>query len=306
MLTQIRNILLFTTGLAVMLTSCASSKKDGPSYRPLENALLWKIEAKGVKKPSYLFGTIHIIDEEDFFLPKGTEQSIQKSEKVVFEIDMKEMNDVSAVMGMMGKIFMKDNKTISDLLSPEDYALVSNFFQNKGLPIFMLERMKPMFLTIFTYGDFQPDDMKNGKLKSYEMEFMEMAQNSGKATGGLESIEFQINIFDKISYDVQAAMLVEAIKSRDGRESQELESMVKMYRSQNIELMAASISQEGQDMSGFEETLLTERNKNWIPLIAEEMKRQPTFFAVGAGHLAGKQGVIHLLRKSGLKVSAVK
>jgi uncharacterized protein YbaP (TraB family) len=101
-------------------------------------------------------------------------------------------------------------------------------------------------------------------------------------------------------------MLVEAIKSRDGRESQELESMVKMYRSQNIELMAASISQEGQDMSGFEETLLTERNKNWIPLIAEEMKRQPTFFAVGAGHLAGKQGVIHLLRKSGLKVSAVK
>lgn len=289
-----------------MLTSCASSKKDGLTYRPLENALLWKIEAKGVKKPSYLFGTIHIIDEEDFFLPKGTEQSLQKSDKVVFEIDMKEMNDVSAVMGMMGKIFMKDNKTISDLLSSEDFALVSNFFKNKGLPIFMLERIKPMFLTIFTYGDFQTDDMKNGKLKSYEMEFMEMAQKADKPTGGLESMDFQINIFDKIPYDVQAAMLVEAIKSGDGKESKELESMVNMYREQNIEMMASSISQEGQDLSGFEETLLTERNKNWIPLITEEMKRQPTFFAVGAGHLAGQQGVIRLLRKSGFKVVPVK
>jgi uncharacterized protein YbaP (TraB family) len=40
--------------------------------------------------------------------------------------------------------------------------------------------------------------------------------------------------------------------------------------------------------------------------MAEEMKQQPTFFAVGAGHLAGKDGVIHLLRSNGYKVRPVK
>jgi len=306
MIPRLRHIFLFTIGVTVFLSSCASINKNARIYKPLENALLWKIESKGVKNPSYLFGTIHIIEEDDFFLPEGTSQALQNSAKVVFEIDMKEMNDVSAVMGMMGKIFMKDNKTLSDLLSTDDYALVTTFFEKKGLPLFMLERMKPMFLTIFTYGDFQPEDMKSGKLKSYEMEFMEMAKKAGKTTGGLESIEFQINIFDKIPYDVQATMLVEAIKSGEGSESKELESMVKMYRQQNIEMMASSISEEGQDVSGFEDILLTERNKNWIPLISEEMQKQPTFFAVGAGHLAGPNGVIHLLRKSGLKVRPVK
>jgi uncharacterized protein YbaP (TraB family) len=306
MINRFKSIFLFTIGTIVFLNSCASINKDARTYKPLENALLWKIESKDNKKPSYVFGTIHIIDEKDFFLPKGTENALQSSEKVVFEIDMKEMNDVSAVMGMMGKIFMKDNKTLTDLLSSEDYEVVSKFFEKKGLPLFMLERMKPMFLTIFTYGDFQPEDMKNGKLKSYEMEFMEMAKTEGKPTGGLETIDFQINIFDKIPYDVQASMLVDAIKTGEGKESEELESMVRMYRQQNIEMMVSSISEEGQNISGFEESLLTERNKNWIPLMAEEMKQQPTFFAVGAGHLAGKDGVIHLLRSNGYKVRPVK
>ena len=306
MINRLRNIFLFTIGSILFLSSCASVNKDARNYKALENALLWKVESKDNNKPSYVFGTIHIIDEADFFLPKGTEKALQSSEKVVFEIDMKEMNDVSAVMGMMGKIFMKDNKTLSELMSPEDYLMVSKFFEKKGLPLFMLERMKPMFLTIFTYGDFQPEDMKNGKLKSYEMEFMEMAKREAKPTGGLETIEFQINIFDKIPYEVQASMLLDAIKTGEGKEASELESMVKMYKEQNIEMMVSSISEEGQSVSGFEETLLTERNMNWIPLMAEEMKRQPTFFAVGAGHLAGRNGVIHLLRKNGFSVRPVK
>jgi uncharacterized protein YbaP (TraB family) len=56
------------------------------------------------------------------------------------------------------------------------------------------------------------------------------------------------------------------------------------------------------DYAALNEELIISRNKAWIPEIEELVKSQPTFIAVGAGHLAGKEGVIQLLRSSGFQV----
>ena len=101
------------------------------------------------------------------------------------------------------------------------------------MPLFMLERMQPMFLSVFASGDMDPNGLKNGEMKSYEMEFLDMAKNTGKATGGLETIDFQISLFDEIPYDAQAKMLVDAIKSSDTDDGS-LQKMTKMYVSQKF------------------------------------------------------------------------
>lgn len=291
--------------LTISVTSCKTTKSADLQYKPLENALLWEIKGAGISKPSYLYGTIHIIDTKDYFLPKGTMAAIDASDKVVFEINMAEMSDMSAMMGMMNKVMMKDGKTLKDLITEEEYELVGNHFKKIGLPLFMLERMKPMFLTVFAYGDLDPSGLKNGNTKSYEMEFMEMAKNAGKTVGGLETMDYQLNLFDEVPYEAQAKMLVDAIKSSDSG-NDEFQKMTDMYTSQNINAMVNSISEEGSDIAGYEDKLLNQRNKNWIPLIVEGAKKEPTFFAVGAGHLGGPIGVIHLLRKAGMKVTPVK
>jgi uncharacterized protein len=286
--------------------ACKTTKTNQLSYGPLEKSLLWEIKGPGIQKPSYLYGTIHLINGEDFFLPKGVMTAFDQSKKIVFEIDMKEMTDMSKIMGMMNKIFMKDNQTLKDLLSEEDYKLVGDHFQKMGLPIFMLERMKPMFLTVFASADMNPSSLKDGKMKSYEMEFMDMANHSAKTTGGLESIDFQIGLFDEIPYDAQAKMLVETIKSSGNTESDELKKLTDIYLRQDINAMVALITEEGSELAGLEDKLLNQRNKNWIPLMIEASKKEATFFAVGAGHLGGPEGVIHLLRKSGYQVSPIK
>jgi uncharacterized protein YbaP (TraB family) len=294
--------------LFVGLSSCKTAKNASSDInKPLEKALLWQISGPGIKAPSYLYGTIHIIGSKDYFLPKGTMSAIDAVKKVVFEIDMKDMSDMSALMGMMNKIFMKDNLTLKDLVTEDDYKMIGDHFQKMGLPIFMLERMKPMFLTVFAYGDMDPSGLKNGNMKSYEMEFMELAKNAGKETGGLESIDFQIGLFDEIPYDAQAKMLVDAIQASSGTaETDEFEKMTQMYLDQDINAMVNMISEEGNDVAGFEDKLLTERNKNWIPQIIEGAKLQPTFYAVGAGHLGGPNGVINLLRNAGMTLKPVK
>lgn len=297
------SIVLFV--VSFLMYSCSTGSKAVSQYKPLEPSLLWKIEGNGISKPSYLYGTIHIIGSEDFFWPQGTMTAFDQSKKIMYEIDIKEMTDISALMGIMGKVFMKDGKTLKDLLNDEEYKLVSDHFQKMGLPIFMLERIKPMFLTVFAYGDMNPTDINSGKLKSYEMELNELAGNAQKETGGLETVDFQVGLFDEIPYEAQAKMLVEGLKSTKG-ENDEFRKMTDMYKRQDIHKMATMAVEQGSDISGFEDKLLNQRNHNWIPKIIFEAKAQQTFFAVGAGHLGGPEGVIHLLRKEGLKVTPVK
>ncbi len=290
--------------IAGSIYSCKGTKEivqeevqiDKPTK--LENALLWEVSGKGLTKPSYVFGTIHIIESEDFFLPKGTLGAFENADQVVFEIDMNEMTDISKQMGLLKDIFMNDNKTLKDLLSDEDYKTVNDHFAKMGLPMFMFERMKPMFLTVFASTDFDPSGLQTGSMKSYEFEFFEMANKTDKSVSGLETIAFQMSIFDKIPYEDQAKMLVESIKNADIG-GVEFEEMIKVYKDQDIEAMVSMISDDESGMGDYEDVLVDERNKNWIPLMEENMKKQGVFFAVGAGHLGGKNGVIRLLQKEG-------
>ncbi len=279
------------------LETKAESVTDTDNSPDLENALLWEITGNGIKETSYLFGTIHIIGKEDFFWPSNTLASLEKAKKTVFEIDFDDMFDMGNMMGMMSKVFMKDGKTLKDLLSDEDYTFVSNEFKELGLPMMMLERMKPMFLTIFAQGDVGMGGA-DSNMKSYEMELYELAQQADKSVHGLETVDDQIAIFDSIPYTEQATLLVESLKSKDSG-SDEMEMLTKMYTTQNITEMVESMSAEDSEYKEFEDIMLNDRNENWIPLMTDYMNESATFFAVGAGHLAGKKGVINLLREKG-------
>ena len=294
--------------VAILLAfSCKTTKVAQEDFmnKRLDDALLWKVEGKDLKQPSYVFGTIHIIPDKDYFLPDGTLSAIDESKKVFFEIDMNEMTDMSSQMGLLKKAFMKDGQTLKDLVSEEDYGIVQTHFKEMGLPLFLFEKMKPMFLTVFASSDFDPNGMQSGALKSYEMEIFEIANRSSKEVGGLESIDFQIGLFDSIPYPEQAKMLMETIKNGDTG-GMDFDKTVNMYKSQNITAMADLSGSGDEQLGNYEEILLNKRNRAWIPLMNEAMKKETNFFAVGAGHLGGKSGVIKLLMKEGYTVTPIK
>ncbi len=296
-------LLLITIGCSTKQTAVQDTVTAPPVMEKKEQpkSLLWEINGNGLSEPSYLFGTIHMIKGEDFFLPEGTLSAIDQSSKLVFELDMEEMTNPAKLMGVLEKAYMKGDTTLSDLLTEEDYALVKSHFQEKGLPLFFLERIKPMFLTVFASDEFDPSSLESGGLKSYELEFAEMAKDGNKSTGGLETVDYQISVFDAIPYQDQADMLIEAIKASSSEEDS-LEGLVKLYKEQDIYGLYDMMKQD-ESIGEFEDVLLNQRNKNWIPLMKDEMMNQQTFFAVGAGHLGGKYGVIQLLRDAGYELS---
>lgn len=299
-------LVLLTMGF---LSSCNSTKKVAEKassakvdHSPKVNALLWKIEGKEFVQPSYLFGTIHVIDKEDFFWPKGLLQAVDQSKKMVFEIDMDDMNNMGAQLQMMSKMIMKDGVTLSDLLNDEEYKVVDAFFKKQGMPLALFEKIKPAFLTVIASMDMDPNALKNGAIKSYEMELAEIANDKKMKTGGLETMEYQMSMFDSIPYEIQAKELVKSIQeSSEG--SDELEMLTKLYKEQN--LMAMDSMFQSEEVMGDTELLLDNRNRNWIPLMIKEGNVQPTLFAVGAGHLTGKNGVISLLRNEGYTLTPI-
>ena len=298
----ILSFVFFACGTSSKVASQATSEaKASMNYAPTEKALLWKIEKAELTSPSYLFGTIHIIPKDDFFYPTGTLSAIEATKTMVFEIDMSVMSDMSQQMALMGKAVMKDGKKLSDLLSDEEYAVVKNHFDKMGLPIGLFERMKPAFLTIFASEDMSPQVLQNGDMKSYEMEFLEIGESKEMGTGGLETVEYQLSVFDSIPYTDQAKMLVESIQNA-GEGEDDLAKMISIYKDQDLKGMQNLFSDESM---GDMDILLNNRNKNWIAPMKEYMSKSPTFFAVGAGHLVGEEGVIALLRGEGYTVTPV-
>ena len=318
---KFRNLnILFASLLVIFLSACKTkaqqsapvSKATTAAQVEDKNSLLWEISGKNLKKPSYLYGTIHLIPKNDFFLTDATKKVFDASQKVTFEINMKEMNNPMAMISIFTKAMMPNGKTLKDFLNAEDYGLVQRKFDSIGMPLKMLERIKPMFLSAMLGTDGEKITAEGGgisetsKSTSYEMEFLQMGEKQKKEFGGLETVEFQMGIFDSIPYKIQAEMLVKTIKNGSAG-NDDLGKMVEMYKKQDIEAMSKMLQSDDQnELAGYENMLINSRNTNWIPLMAKAMSEKITFFAVGAGHLGGEKGVVNLLKKEGYTVKPLK
>lgn len=304
---------LFFTGIALFAQPVENS------FTPTEeeNNLLWEISGKGLSVPSYLYGTIHMIPAENYFLTEATEAAFDKSTRIAFEIDTEEMTNPAAMMGLLGKMYMNNDTTLADLLPEEEYEIVSTHFEEMGMPMMFMGKIKPMFLTILAGEDMKgmqsgenPMSMLGGDgMKSYELELTERAKAADKPIVGLETAAFQMSLFDSIPYTAQAKMLLETIRDEvedDGEEKSAMDRMIELYTTQDIVGMQSMMSDDPAGIGGYEELLLLKRNRNWIPVMEELMTRETVFFAVGAGHLAGDEGVIALLRKAGYTMTPVK
>ena len=275
---------------------------DAPQTNTAASSLLWEISGNGLKQQSYLFGTIHIIGKEDYFWTDVMNDKFNSTKTLVLEIDLE--NSMMAMLSMMGNVRMKDGTSLQDLLTEEEYKLVEDYFNDEmGMPIAIFDRIKPMFTSMMISEGGQ-DNME--EMTSYEMELMDKAKVNKMNVEGLETIKYQMSMFDSIPYEDQAKMLVESVKGGDDTEGDVMNAMIELYKNQDIDGLYELIMQEDSDMETFEDILLINRNKNWIPKIEKFARQKPTFFAVGAGHLPGEKGVINLLKAAGFTVQPVR
>lgn len=261
-----------------------------------QNSLLWKISGNGLDAPSYLYGTIHVTC--DATLDATTKTAMDKTQQLYLELDM---DDPSMMTAMMTGMMMKDGNTMSALASAEDFALVDAYLtKNLGISAKMFDSMKPFMISTMLLPS-----LMNCPMQSVEDELMKLSKAQGEEIFGLETVAEQLAIFDAIPYKEQMDELVESVKNQFVDEKKQIDEMFRVYAAKDLNAMLELVDEEDGIMAAHQDKLLADRNIKWIPKIGTIAKQKPTFFGVGAAHLAGENGVIALLRKAGFTVEAV-
>lgn len=266
------------------------------------HSLLWQISGNGLQKPSYLYGTMHMLCKEDGILSDSLKQAIHNADEVYLEVDM---DNLFEMIGALKQMKMRGDTTLADLLSKEDYEKVKTYFSQKsaGLSFSMLESYKPMLMESVIMENSSVCD----ESVVLEQVIMEEAKRNGKEIKGLETLAYQASIFDSIPYKLQAEQLVKMVDSAGtGSDDREFSEMLNAYKSQDLDALDKLMNSEEDNIPGFKNLLLVNRNQNWVKKLNDLMKNKSLVVAVGAGHLPGEQGVINLLRKQGYKVTPVK
>lgn len=278
-------------------------KKDklNSDWTNTEKSLLWRVSGNGLSTPSYLFGTIHIICKEDFFWTEAMDRSLKECKRLCYELNITDPTlQMKVAMGMMNR----DGTPLKELLGEDYYEKLKTYTAEniKSVPFNALEMLKPMAIST----TLSTSTLKCKEQTGYEMEIKEMVDEEvAKNILGLESAEDQIAVFNSVPEEVLIENIKKFLDDGGQKDAEELfGKMLQVYKSQDLEGMSKLMDSDENDYLD-QEVFLKERNRNWIEKMRKMMEEYPTFFAVGAAHLAGEEGVINLLRKAGYTVEPV-
>ncbi|MBV8253458.1 MAG: TraB/GumN family protein [Chitinophaga sp.] len=262
-----------------------------------ESSLLWKVSGKGLKQPSWLYGTYHLLCKEEIKISPAAQQAFDKASTLYLEMNMADPQFAAKMQALLAP---KPENDLRKAMSDSDFQVFSNYIRDSfHMEATQLIHLKPLVLIsllMVQHMRCPPTGL--------EQEFLGMAKASNKPVEGLESLETQLKIFDVIPDSVQMADIIKDIKNPEAARKRD-EQTKQYYAEGNVDKIFEFALQESS-YAEYANVLLYTRNKNWIPVIEKAATTSSTFFAFGAGHLGGEEGVINLLRKQGYTVEPVK
>ena len=259
--------------------------------------LLYEIKSKNGEHTSYLFGTIHLMPKDQFNIDSALTAAFNSSSMIAMEVDLN--MDLAQKIEVAKETILPEGKTLRNICTEAQYQLIytyavdSNGMSKKKFKRY--SRLKPFFFS----SVMLQESLEN--TKSYELEFGEMAKKGSKKTMGLESIQVQMQTINTVSLEDQVQMLIDGMK-----ETQSYDAMLANYLSESIDSLYVDIITESEGFPDFVENFLNKRNTQWIPVITDQIERENTFIAVGAGHLPGPYGVLELLRAKGYSLTPIR
>lgn len=263
-------------------------------------SIYWKIEHPDIKKPSYLFGTYHMINNG--FLDEDAakvNKAFKKATTILVESRQSDLSDQT----MMNKYFF-EAPSITESLTEEEFALVDSITQEHlNVPLSNYDNMKPLMLAVFIGLTHHQDYIKDSG--NYEGEPIDMFFDDDATARDIDvySLETPIQSFeysmDSITFEEQISYLVDNCKY-DDKMYAIAGSMFESYKRNDVEALLKATEDYTDLVSDVTDEFITEkRNILWMPKLLEELKKGNVFIAVGSLHLAYDYGLVTMLRQKG-------
>jgi len=251
----------------------------------------------------YIFGTSHMLPQGVEWLRGPVRQAFAQADTLVLEMVQPENPAVLRPL-IMRLGLNPQGTTLSSQLPEKLRAQITQAATQVGLPAAALEPMRPWLAatTIAVAGlqglGLDPSHGVEHVLTSY-------ARSSGKRITGLETAEQQFGFLASLPEEDQLALLRSSIEDLETLRTEASTLMTSWMRG-DIETVGKLMNESLKESPHLAKILLTERNQRWAAWIDQRMDEPGrVFLAVGAGHLAGRDGLIRLLERKGLKVERV-
>lgn len=251
-----------------------------------------------------LLGSMHVLRPSDYPLPPAVDELIERANVIVMELDLDDIDAATQQRVILGAAMLPQGTALANVVDADVYAQVQQRTRELGIDLKLLERFEPWFLSVTLLDQglrkfgFQPE-------RGLEQHVLGEAQRRKKEIVGLETLEFQIGIFDSLPPPQQQAMLEQTLAELDEAETQ-LSAMVTAWRDGELESLSAELLDDFDEFPGLYDTLVTERNAAWVPKLERMLTDgQRHLVVVGALHLVGPGNVISLLGARGHRVERV-
>ena len=251
----------------------------------------------------YLFGTVHMLPADIDWYSGSIRVALETSETLVTELDMTPESEAATAALIQSTGMLPEGQTLRGLMTDEQRAAYEGGLAKIGLPAEAFDMMEPWLAAIALV---QIVTQATGYDKDRGVEtVLEATVPEGTERIGLETIEFQLSVFDELPIDQQILYLIEG--SEDPLEGIEtLNQLVDVWARGDIEALGKLMNEGFMAHPNLAERLLYQRNANWAEWLDVRMDDPGTVFvAVGAGHLAGEKSVQDYLAERGIAVTRV-
>jgi uncharacterized protein YbaP (TraB family) len=260
---------------------------------------LWKITSG--ENVLYVQGSSHVLKADNYPLAPAIETAYSNSTALVLEVDMAQMTSPQTQQLILKKGMLTPPDSLKSTLSPATYQTLENACTTAGLPMVVIQQFKPWFATMtLTLVEMQ----KLGLNTKYGLDtyFYEKAVQDKKPVQGLETIDFQIGLFDSLARQNPDDFINRALKDLALLGS-EIEELLTAWETGDLKTLDALMKESFADYPDLYEKFVTDRNRNWAKQLSKMIKDDQVYMVVvGAGHLPGDEGVINLLNQKGFSV----
>ena len=324
-------LVLSLFGATTASASCAQDGSGGLSHlsaaqrddllseiadAPFAEGNFWQVEKGGVT--SYVFGTMHLYDPRHDSALRAIAPQLEKAEQLFMEMTHEDqLTFQSILLQQPERLFIQTGPSLIDLLGDEAWAKLSAQLETRGMPAFMAAKMQPWYAGLtLSIPACALEDMKENR-HGIDRMIEEIANEAAMPTQSLDVAEDLIDLLSSDPLEQQVADMRwslsldlqdlttggSAIIDHYFSEQSLLGFLASRYTPQLGQLTSADAIKLDTVLDEFMAELIDQRNIAWMPTLRTELETTPSFVAMGALHLPGKNGVLALLQAEGFDIT---
>ena len=294
-------VILFAAGLLSCASSAGLITYDVSYSTNADVSPVYRISRNG--NVMFVGGSIHVLRKTDFPLPQEFDYAFSVSDALALETDVDQLQNPDITQYLLDNMYLPAGQTLTTVLSPQTYEMLSQACDDFGIPVLLFETMKPS-MVINVLSTLQIESIGFEQL-GVDFYYFEKAKNENKPVVFLESVQVQIDTIVSVGEGYEDDYVQYSLQDMDAA-NDDIDTLVAEWRNGITTSVNAELDEMINDWPLIYKAMITDRHDTWFPQLEQFLASGNTYFIiVGYAHLPGPNGILQYFRSIGCTVEQV-